>query len=72
MQRGPPDSGPPVSGPPVGGPPFVGPPFTGAPGSGSGAGGGPDQISSSYQNETGLFSGPINAKRDKPKPSSGT
>ena len=57
-------------GPPGGGPPFVGPPFTGALGSGSG--GGPDQISSSYQNETGLFSGPSNAKRDKPKLSLGT
>ena len=49
--------------PPGGGPPFVGPPFTGALGSGSG--GGPDQISSSYQNKTGLFSGPSNAKIDK-------
>ena len=51
--------------PPGGGPPFVGPPF-------SGSGGGPEQISSSHQNKTGLFSGPPNAKREQPQLSSGT
>ena len=67
MQRGPPGSGP-----PAGGPPFIGPPFGagmvpqgGAQGAqGSGSGRGPDQ--------TGSFSGPLNAERDKPKLPSGT
>ena len=52
-----------------GGPPFVGHPFAGVPGSGSG--GGPEKTSS-YQNKTGLFSGPQNQQKEKPNLPSGT
>ena len=53
---------------PKGGPPFVVPPFPGVPGSDSG--GGPRETSS-YQNETGLFSGPQNHQKENPNLPSG-
>ena len=53
--------------PPKGGPPFVVPPFSGVPGRDSGEG----QETSSYQNETGLFSGPQNQQKENQKQTSG-